>query len=165
MIRRTQKGYIPRVKTIVVGYEATDASERALLRAADFADAFSAHLVVVSVGVLTPVIGVEPAGPMLGPALAPAAPFPPPEQVPDPEELAQRRLERARSALAGRSVEADYVAEIGDPAQVLLEVAERRDADLIVVGSREHGLLERLLVRAVDEAVAQHADRDVLLVH
>jgi nucleotide-binding universal stress UspA family protein len=43
-------------------------------------------------------------------------------------------------------------------------VADQRDADLIVVGSRERGFLERLLGRSVDEAVARRAERDVLLV-
>jgi nucleotide-binding universal stress UspA family protein len=47
---------------------------------------------------------------------------------------------------------------------VLIDVADERDADLIVVGSREHGFLERLLARPVEEAVAQRAERDVLLV-
>jgi nucleotide-binding universal stress UspA family protein len=40
-----------------------------------------------------------------------------------------------------------------------------READLIVVGSREHSFLDRLLGRHVDEAVAAHAGCDVLLVH
>ena len=44
-------------------------------------------------------------------------------------------------------------------------MAEQRDADLIVVGSREHGFLDRLLGRSVDESVARRSERDVLLVH
>jgi nucleotide-binding universal stress UspA family protein len=92
-------------------------------------------------------------------------PEPPREPSSDPESLARRQLERARTSLASRSIEAEYVTEVGEPAERLLAVAERRDADLIVVGSREHGFLERLLGHAVDEAVARRADRDVLLVH
>ena len=45
------------------------------------------------------------------------------------------------------------------------EIAAARDADLIVVGSREHGLLERLLHRPVEQTVAKRAGCDVLLVH
>jgi nucleotide-binding universal stress UspA family protein len=84
---------------------------------------------------------------------------------PEPEELAGRQLERARMSLASRNIETDYVVELGDPAERLLVVADERDADLIVVGSREHGFLERLLGRSVDEAVARRSRRDVLLVH
>jgi nucleotide-binding universal stress UspA family protein len=89
-----------------------------------------------------------------------------PEQAPpEPDELARRQLERARMSLAGKRVEAEYLVELGDPVERLLEVTEQRDADLIVVGSRERGFLERLLGHSVDEAVARRADRDVLLVH
>jgi nucleotide-binding universal stress UspA family protein len=67
--------------------------------------------------------------------------------------------------LTRRRVEVEYVAEVGDAAERLLALARERDADLIVVGSREHGVLDRLLGRHVDEAVAAHAGCDVLLVH
>jgi nucleotide-binding universal stress UspA family protein len=92
-------------------------------------------------------------------------PLPEPVTPREPEELARRQLERARGSLASRNVKTEYVVELGDPAERLLEVAEQRDADLIVVGSSEHGFLERLLARPVDEAVARRAERDVLLVH
>jgi nucleotide-binding universal stress UspA family protein len=68
-------------------------------------------------------------------------------------------------SLASREVETEYVVELGDPAERLLEVADQRDAALIVIGSREHGFLDRLLSRSVDEAVARRSERDVLLVH
>jgi nucleotide-binding universal stress UspA family protein len=68
-------------------------------------------------------------------------------------------------SLVGRNIEADYVVELGEPAERLLELADQRDADLIVVGSREHGFVERLLGRPVDEVVARRSERDVLLVH
>jgi len=68
-------------------------------------------------------------------------------------------------SLTRRRIEAEYVAEVGEAAERLLALAEERDADLIVVGSREHGFLDRLLGRHVDEAVAARAGCDVLLVH
>jgi len=158
--------------TIVVGYDASEAAERALARAADLAAGLSARLVVVSVSpsplvpVMTPL--PEPVDPMLvrggvaGP-VATGGTVPLPE--PEPEELAQSVLEQARRVLTRRRVEAEYVAEVGAPAEWLLEIADEHDADLIVVGTREHGFVERLLARPVDEAVARRAARDVLLVH
>jgi nucleotide-binding universal stress UspA family protein len=152
------------MKTIVVGYDGSDAAERALRRGAEVAEAFSARLLVVSVG------GSTYAGaPVPVPVPSPVAPgviVPPPTRAAlEPDELAERQLERARRALLGRSVDADYVVEFGDPAERLLELAEQRGADLIVVGSREHGFLERLLSRPVEESVARRSERDVLLVH
>ena len=164
------------MKTIVVGYDGSDAAERALGRAADIAQVFSARLVVVSVSdsaTVPATSGFEPTAELVPPAVAgPVAPggtvpLPKPVAVSaqEPEELARRQLERARMSLASRKVETDYLVELGDPAERLLEVADQWDADLIVVGSRERGFLERLLGHSVDEAVARRAERDVLLVH
>jgi nucleotide-binding universal stress UspA family protein len=166
------KGRLVPMKSIVVGYDGSDAAERALRRAAEIADAFSAGLVVVSVSAPAPVSALESSPELAPPAVAgPVAPagtvpLPEPAQAgPGPEELARRQLERARMSLASRKIETEYVVELGDPAERLLEVADQRSADLIVVGSREHGFLERLLGRSVDEAVARRSERDVLLVH
>jgi nucleotide-binding universal stress UspA family protein len=159
---------------IVVGYDGSDSPERALERAAELAEGLHARLVVVSVSpssrlpataavprpetVFVPGTagGPLPTGPML--------PDSEPEQL-EPKELAQRQLEQARMTLTRRNLEAEYIAEVGPTAERLLEVAEQQDADLLVVGSREHGLVERLLARPVDETVARRANRDVLLVH
>jgi nucleotide-binding universal stress UspA family protein len=160
------------MKTIVVGYDGSDAAERALQRAGELAEAFSARLVVVSVSGSAYLSVLEPAVELVPPAVAaPVAlggTVPPPESAPTPpkpEELARRQLERAQMSLASRNIDVEFVVELGDPAERLLEVADRRDADLIVVGSREHGFLERLLGRSVDEAVARRSERDVLLAH
>ena len=167
-----KSGYHNYVQMIVVGYDGSDAAERALGRAAELAEALAARLVVVSVfglgGLSAPELEGIPlplplGGPLPGGGTMPV-PEPEPESTRKLEELAQRQLERARRTLSGRRLEADYVARVGSPAETLLDVADEREADLVVVGSREHGLLERLLARPVDEAVAQRAGRDVLLV-
>jgi nucleotide-binding universal stress UspA family protein len=155
------------VKAILVGYDASDAAERALDRAAELAEALSARLVVVSVSTTplpaTPPV-LEPGGMFLPGGTVPLA-EPEPAGEPDPKELARRQLEQARARLAARGLDADYVAEIGPPAERLLVVADEHDAELIVVGSRDHGLLERLIAPPVEEAVARRAKRDVLIVH
>jgi nucleotide-binding universal stress UspA family protein len=52
----------------------------------------------------------------------------------------------------------------GDPAQVLVETAEKQSADLIVVGAiHDRGLIDRLL-GSTAEAVTQQARCDVLIV-
>ncbi len=148
------------MKTIVVGYDGSDAAERALGRAADVAQALSARLIVVSVTgsahVLAPEPALEPETMLVPPAAAGPVPMgdkmPVPRiraasQPPDPDDLVRSQLKHA------------------DPAERLLEVADARDADLIAVGSRERGFLDRLLGHGVDETVARRSTRDVLLVH
>ena len=142
------------MKEIIVGYDGSAEAERALVRAADIAEAFSSQLVVAS-------ITNYPAAT----AMAPVAPTPIATRSPESGELAERELEQARASLAGRSVQAEYVTEFGDAAERLLELAERRDADIIVVGSREHGFLEHVLGMSCDEKVARRAHTDVMLVH
>ena len=46
-----------------------------------------------------------------------------------------------------------------------VQLAEERDADLVVVGTREPSVLERLLGRSVSQSVSRQAHCDVLIVH
>ncbi len=54
---------------------------------------------------------------------------------------------------------------MGDPAETIVELAEERGADLIVVGTREPNILERLLGASVSAGVSRRAHCDVLIVH
>ncbi|HZR96041.1 MAG TPA: universal stress protein [Gaiellaceae bacterium] len=137
------------MKTIVVGYDDTDAAKRALERAADLAAAFGSTLVVTSVA---PVL--MPAGRGTG-GVDPT----------DPPSRHVEELQHAREYLSGRGIEAEYVPGVGDPADTIIEAAEERGADTIVVGTRELGTLERLLGASVSGAVSRRAHCDVLIVH
>lgn len=139
------------MKTIVVGYDDTEPAKRALARAAELAAAFGSRVVVTSVARLL-VGGVAARG--LGP-IDPA------------DEPVEHRAElvNAEAFLAERGVQADYHVTLGDPAGEIVALAERQRADLIVVGTREAGLLERLLGLSVSDAVEHRAHCDVLIVH
>jgi nucleotide-binding universal stress UspA family protein len=136
------------MKTIVVGYDGTAPAQRALERAADLAQAFGSKLVVTSVA---PVLISQRSMGAIDPA--------------DPPEEHEGELAQARAFLEQRGIHADYQPAVGEPADTILEVAERDNADLIVVGTRELNLIQRLLGQSVSDAVARHADRDVLIVH
>jgi nucleotide-binding universal stress UspA family protein len=137
------------MKTIVVGFDDTEPARRALDRAADFAEAFGAQLVVTSVAPLLLTVA-RSAGPV------------------DSADSAQQHAEQlqdARELLTARNVTADYVPATGEPADTIVELADQRHADLIVVGTREPGVVARLLGQSVSESVAHHAHCDVLIVH
>jgi nucleotide-binding universal stress UspA family protein len=139
------------MKTIVVGYDESEGAKRALARAAELATAFDATLIVTSVA---PALVGAAAGRGLGP-VDPA----------DPPELHREELRHAAAYLGEHGLHAEYDVELGEPAAKILQLAASRDADLIVVGTREPGLLERLLEPSVSGAVHRKAHCDVLVVH
>jgi nucleotide-binding universal stress UspA family protein len=151
------------VKSIVVGYDGTEGSRRALDRAVELARALSAKLTVVSVTEL-PVV-LPPYGVGAGAGLA-AVPLEDPglvELETNPEKLVAGVLDDARSRAQG--VDADFVARVGEPDDALVEVADELGADLLVVGTREPGFLDRVLAGSVSNDLARRAHCDVLIVH
>ncbi len=61
-------------------------------------------------------------------------------------------------------LEVIQVEDVGDPARMLLDYAERVDADLVVVGRRGAGLIERIMLGSVANRVVHDAECPVLLV-
>jgi nucleotide-binding universal stress UspA family protein len=137
------------MSTIVVGYDQTPGSQRALERAATLAQALGAKLVVTSVAPLMVSIGRSGG----------------PTDPTDTPEMHAKELEAARSYLEGQGITATYQAAVGEPADTIVELANQVGADMIVVGTREPNLLQRLTGQSVSESVTHHAHCDVLIVH
>jgi nucleotide-binding universal stress UspA family protein len=62
-------------------------------------------------------------------------------------------------------VGAAYEVGLGDPVDLILQAAEKGNADLMVVGTSEPSLIARLLGLSVSENVQRRAHCDVLIVH
>jgi len=89
----------------------------------------------------------------------------------DPEELAryaarvQQRAEHEAGKVierAGRSYQ--LMREMGHPVDAIVAAAERKQADLIVLGSRGMGSWQSALLGSVSDGVAHHAKCPVLIV-
>jgi nucleotide-binding universal stress UspA family protein len=90
-----------------------------------------------------------------------------PRTVPDAPGVteAERDVDAAGAFLTERGVEFE-VATPNGPAAAIVDFADECDADLIVIGAREPGLIERLLHGSVSQDVVRRArHRDVLVVH
>ena len=123
-----------RAKSIVVGYDGSEAARRSLDRAADLVDGYGSMLAVVTV------------------------------TGRDEDDATTATLDDARERLLARHVTASYVEQVGEPADRLVEAATSRGADLLVVGRRDQGALERLVLGSVSTKVLHGAPCDVLVV-
>ncbi len=136
-------------KNILIGYDGSVHSQRALECAVDLAQKYGAQLVLVH-------------------AFHPV-----------PGELGLRMLEQeqAKSIASGEQVIKEAQARLaslgvtvvselleGPPADAVLRVAEARKCDLIVIGSRGLGELKATLLGSVSEHVLHHATIPILIV-
>jgi nucleotide-binding universal stress UspA family protein len=134
-----------RSRNILVGYDGSAASRRALDAAADLAG-YGSTLAVVSV-----------ARRRENDTLAEAL---------DAEAVheGERILAEAREHLYSRQLTARYIEPVGDPADQLVETAAKLGSDLVVVGRRSRNALQRLVLGSVSAKVVRRAPCDVLVV-
>jgi nucleotide-binding universal stress UspA family protein len=150
------------VRTILAGYDGTLSAERALRRAAQLAGAFGSKVVVVSVASPRPVATLGAFG------LVPYYSYGTEGigEVPHADEMLwQQHREHVQSFFADAEIAVEFAGAVGYPAEEIVELAEQEQADLIVVGTREPGFVERLLRGSVSQGVARRAHCDVLIVH
>lgn len=134
-------------RRILVCYDGSPESERALARVAEIAAATPSDVTVVSVA--DPIYHTPPYTGYADPA---------------EEEAHRRLLEEATRTLAGHGITAATVEPTGEPAAAIVEAAAEMRADLVVVGSRHRGVVERLLFRSVSGELVVEAPCDVLVV-
>ena len=78
--------------------------------------------------------------------------------------VVEKAAAKLRTDEASRQLNVTAEVLSGSPKRMILEEAEAFGADLIVVGSHGHGMLERFLLGSVSQAVALHAKCSVEIV-
>ena len=145
------EGWDPKV--IVVGVDGSDPSIEAVRAAGALARCQRAHLIIVTV-VRPPegwwgIVGSPPTAEALGDSLSDA----------------QRDvLDRTLRSVDMSDVSYETREEIGEPSSQLIEVCNRVDADILVVGRRGAGLFRRMVVGSVANHVVHEAPCPVLVV-
>lgn len=140
-------------KVIVAATDGSDQSLRAAQVAAALARSTNAHLYIVTV-VRPPegwwgIVGAPPPAESLGNALA------------DAQRVV---LEKTIDSVDLEGVTYETVEEVGDPANQLAAFAESNNADLLVIGQRGAGLVERIMVGSVADRLVHIAHTPVLVV-
>jgi nucleotide-binding universal stress UspA family protein len=93
------------------------------------------------------------------------------QQVPEdlqwmvnPREDVERTLQEGATALEADGVAVETLAREGDPADAILDVAEEKGADLIVVGNKGMTGAKRFLLGSVPNKVSHHAPCSVMII-
>lgn len=141
------------VKTVIVGVDGSDGGDRAAQQAVAIARQTGAQLILATV--------VRPPEGWWGIGGAP----PTPEALSSALIEGQKEiLEDAVAKLDLEGVDYEALQELGDPANRLIAVCEERNADLMVIGRRGAGLVERVILGSVADRLCHHSPCPVLLV-
>lgn len=139
---------------ILVGVDGSDGSRKAAKEARKLAEALGARLTLLLV--------LEPI-PMVSIGFADS--FGLSHRQLGDEELEQMKRNLDAMAAGFPEERLEKVIEYGNAAETICEQAEKRGADLIVVGARGLGAVGRFLLGSVSERVVRTAERNVLVVH
>ena len=141
--------------SIVVGTDGSDTAGEAVRQATELAKAIGAKVHLVS--------AFEPVG---NQRLREER-----QQVPEDmswmvnqREDVDATLREAAERIKETGVDVEIYARQGDPADAILDVAEEKDADLIVVGNKGMSGAKRFLLGSVPNKVSHHAPCSVMII-
>jgi len=127
---------------ILVATDFSHRSERAVRRAACLAKRFTSRLVLVHI-----VDDDRPSRLVVG-----------------AQKEAAALLEETRRALyQSESIDCDYMLETGEASSGVLDIAERRNAELIVVGAHRRSIFKKVFVGTTAERIIRNTSRPVLM--
>ncbi len=141
--------------SIVVGTDGSSTAQEAVRQAAQLAKRLNAKVYIVS--------AYEPVaeGRLRGER----------QEVPEdmqwmvnPREDVEAALKAGAKSLQGDGVAVETLARQGDPADAILDVAEEKHADLIVVGNKGMTGAKRFLLGSVPDKVSHHAPFSVMII-
>jgi nucleotide-binding universal stress UspA family protein len=142
-------------KSIVVGTDGSETATEAVRQAADLARAVGAKLELVSAYEPVPEQRLSEER----------------RQAPEdlqwaisPREDVDATLEAAAAVARDAGIAVEVYPRQGDPADAILDVAEEREADLIIVGNKGMTGAKRFLLGSVPNKVSHHAPCSVLII-
>ena len=141
--------------SIVVGTDGSDTATQAVRQATELARALGARIELVS--------AYEP----VSDARLREQSIVVPEDLHwmiNPREDVLATLEAAAGEIRAAGVDVEVFARQGDPADAILDIAEERGSDLIVLGNKGMTGAKRFLLGSVPNKVSHHAPCSVLII-
>ena len=142
-------------KSIVVGTDGSETASQAVRNAVELASTLGAKLELVSAYEPVPAQRLSEER----------------RQAPEdlqwaisPQEDVNATLAAAAEVARAAGVQVEVHARQGDPADAILDVAEEREADLIIVGNKGMTGTRRFLLGSVPNKVSHHAPCSVLII-
>ena len=143
------------VKSMVVGTDGSDTASEAVRQAIDVARCLDAKVYLVSAYEPVPKSRLRDERRQLPADL---------EWMVNPRSDVDHTLEVAAKEIRDAGVEVETFAREGDPADSILDVAEEKRADLIVVGNKGMTGAKRFLLGSVPNKVSHHAPCSVMII-
>jgi nucleotide-binding universal stress UspA family protein len=141
-------------RSIVVGTDGSDTATQAVRQAIELARSVGARIELVSA--YEPVSDARLREEIVVPEDL--------HWIINPREDVVATLEAAASEIRAAGIEVEVFARQGDPADAILDVAEERGSDLIVVGNKGMTGAKRFLLGSVPNKVSHHAPCSVLII-
>jgi nucleotide-binding universal stress UspA family protein len=142
-------------RSIVVGTDGSETAGKAVQEAIDLAKSVGASVYVVSAYEPVPQARLREEARQAPEDL---------QWMINPREDVDSTLSDAADHVRGAGLDVETFAREGDPADAILDVAEERDADLIVVGNKGMTGAKRFLLGSVPNRVSHHAPCSVLII-
>lgn len=142
-------------ESIVVGTDGSDTARKAVREAVGLARSLGASLDIVS--------AYEPVSNLRLREESRQAPADLQWTI-NPREDVEATLREASEEVEGSGLEVQTFAREGDPADAILDVAEERGSDLIVVGNKGMTGAKRFLLGSVPNKISHHAPCSVLII-
>src|SRR3954451_20983598 len=142
-------------RSIVVGTDGSDTARKAVDEAIDLAKTVGASMCIVSAYAPVPQARLREEAKQTPADL---------QWMVNPREEVDSTLSDAADVVREAGLDVETFAREGDPADAILDVAEERGADLIVVGNKGMTGARRFLLGSVPNKVSHHAPCAVLIV-
>ncbi|MFO7835778.1 MAG: universal stress protein [Candidatus Thorarchaeota archaeon] len=139
------------IETIVVAVDGSEHSDKAVQYACSIGPSMDAEVILLHVV----------------PMLVSATPYQ--DTVSDQPFLALEKvgediLTKAKTLASNLGCEVTDLLDHGDPASRIIEIADEKDADIIIMGSRGLSGIKRFFVGSISDKVTNHAKCPVMLV-